>query len=261
MVEELSCASCDKVYVRKGALQSHIKNKHQGDRRQPDQEDQGQLFHNIDIPDDMDEFPGPSDETMREAGEAADDMLAGDADAEVEQQLNLNCDNCANSTSIEKRLTLKVRALEKTKCCLQKKNKDQKNELDNCRKLLATTVKENVVNKGIIETKEAQKQIKRAEIITLTDEEEGALKSCEYCEFNSKGEVSLQRHQRSVQFRCHACDMVAVSMKHLNVHKKNAHKEANCDPCRISFRDEMRCNAHILKEHPFQCKECGDKYT
>ena len=28
----------------------------------------------------------------------------------------------------------------------------------------------------------------------------------------------------------------------------------------MSFRDEQRCEAHILKEHPYQCHECGDKY-
>ena len=150
MVGELSCESCDKVYVRKGALQNHIKNKHQGGDIQPDQEDQGLLFQNIDIPDDMDEFPGPSDETMLEAAEAAEATLAEAADADLENQLNKNCDNCdncANSTSIVKRLTLKLRALEKSKRCLHKQNKDQKNELDNCRRLLAITAKENVVNK------------------------------------------------------------------------------------------------------------------
>ena len=73
--------------------------------------------------------------------------------------------------------------------------------------------------------------------------------------------VRVQRHQRSVHFRCHACDMVAVSMKHLNVHKKSAHPKSNCDPCGVSFRDELRCDVHILKEHPYQCEDCGVKYT
>ena len=69
----------------------------------------------------------------------------------------------------------------------------------------------------------------------------------------------MQRYQKSVHFRFHACKMVAVSMKHLQVHKKKAYPETNCDPCGVSFRDQMRFNVHILKKHPYQCEECGDK--
>ena len=29
----------------------------------------------------------------------------------------------------------------------------------------------------------------------------------------------------------------------------------------MSFQDQQRCSVHILKEHPFQCQDCGDKYT
>ena len=88
---------CDKVYVRKGALHSHIKNKHKGEQRQPDQEDQGQLFLNIGIPEDLEDFPGPSDETMREASEAAEQAEAEAADPELQQTLNQPCDNCATA--------------------------------------------------------------------------------------------------------------------------------------------------------------------
>lgn len=90
MVEELSCESCDKVYVRKSALLNHIRAKHQGEKRQPDHDDQGQLFQNINIPDNIEEFPGPSDETMREAAESAEAMEAEAADAELEEQMDLN---------------------------------------------------------------------------------------------------------------------------------------------------------------------------
>ena len=115
----------------------HIAAKNNEERQD---EGDGQLFERLNIPEDICEFPGPDDETMREAAEAAELVEAEAADTEREQQLNFNCDNCANGTSIEKRLTLKIRALEKTKKCLQKKNKDQKNELDDCRSLLAVKV-------------------------------------------------------------------------------------------------------------------------
>ena len=29
----------------------------------------------------------------------------------------------------------------------------------------------------------------------------------------------------------------------------------------MSSQDQQRCSVHILKEHPFQCQDCGDKYT
>ena len=71
----------------------------------------------------------------------------------------------------------------------------------------------------------------------------------------------LGKHQQATHFTCDSCGMVAVSMKHLKVHKKNVHGGKRCDPCGISFSDETRHDVHILKEHPHQCKECGDKYT
>ena len=118
---EMSCEFCDKVYIRKGSLQKHIASKHQVERGQGEVD--GQLFGRIDIPEDIDEFPGPDDETMREAGEAAELVEAEAADTEIEQQLNLNCNNCTNGTSIEKRLTLKIRALEKNKKMSTKEKK------------------------------------------------------------------------------------------------------------------------------------------
>ena len=69
----------------------------------------------------MDEFQGPSDETMLKSAEAAEAALAEAADAGMEKLINItcdNCDNCAKSTSIEKRLILKLRVLEKYKLCL-----------------------------------------------------------------------------------------------------------------------------------------------
>ena len=98
-VGELNCEFCDKVYIRKGALQNHIRAKHQ-DQRQPCQQDQGQLFHNIDIPEDIAEFPGGGDETLIEAAEIYELEVAA---LEAEQQLNQHCDNCANSINIEKK--------------------------------------------------------------------------------------------------------------------------------------------------------------
>ena len=128
--------------------------------------------------------------------------------------------------------------------------------------MLAITAKENVVIKGKKSvTNKARKATNNPEIIIINGEQEQKVKSGEYCAFKCKDEVPLQRHQRSVHFRCHACNMVAVSMKHLNVHKNSAHPKSICDPCGVSFRDEMRCDVHILKEHTYQCEECRDKYT
>ena len=90
-------------------------------------------------------------------------------------------------------------------------------------------VKENMDNKGKLETNEARRTTNSPEIITLPEEEAEALKSCEYCTYTAKGEVLLQRHQKSVHFRCQSCNMVAISMKHLNVHKKSVHPKKN--PC------------------------------
>ena len=193
--------------------------------------------------------------------EAAELAEAEASDTEMQNGINQNCDNCASCTSIEKRLTLKLRAIEKTKQCLQKQNKNQKNELDDCRRLLALKVKENIEYKGKLQTNDAIQTINIPEIITVPEEEAEALKTCEYCAFKTKGEVLMQRHQKSVHFRCQACNMVAISMKHLLVHKKSVHPKTNCAPCGKSFKDEIRCEVHILKEHPYQCEECGDKYT
>ena len=97
---DLNCEFCDKVYIRKGALQNHIKSKHQ-DKRQPNQQDQGQIFQNIDIPED---FPGGEEEILIEAAESYE---LEEAARGVEEQLDQHCDNCANIRNIEKRLTLK----------------------------------------------------------------------------------------------------------------------------------------------------------
>ena len=95
----------------------------------------------------------------------------------------------------------------------------------------------------------------------MSENDAEALKTCEYCNFKTKGERLLHVHQKATHFTCDACAMVTVSMRHLKLHKKNAHGGPKCVPCGISFSDEHRHNVHILKEHPNQCKECGDKYT
>ena len=112
-----------------------------------------------------------------------------------------------------------------------------------------------------METRAAQKQVNEAEVIFLSDNDAESQKTCEYCNFKTKGERSLHKHQQATHFKCDACAMVAVSMKHLEVHKKSAHGGKRCDPCGVSFNDERRHEVHILKEHSFQCEECGEKYT
>ena len=87
------------------------------------------------------------------------------------------------------------------------------------------------------------------------------MKACEYCGFKAKGEMLLQRHKNYKHLRCHSCEMVAVSMKHLKVHKRSAHPKNICNPCGVSFQDEIRCDVHIMNEHPFTCEQCGDMYT
>ena len=115
---EISCTFCDKVYVRKGSLQKHIEAKHKEESRQAAEQDQGQLFQQLDIPEDLDIFLG-GDEVLIEADEDFDNTET----ARVANLLVWDCDNCANSTSKEKRLMLKIKALENTKRCLQKKKK------------------------------------------------------------------------------------------------------------------------------------------
>ena len=130
---DLNCGFCDKVYIRRGALQKNIKAKHQ-DQRQPDQQDQGHLFPNIDIPEDVEHFPGGGDDTLIEAVE---DYERQEAARDIEGQLNQICDSCTNSKNKEMRLGLKIKALENTNRCLIKQIKDQTNELTESRRLLA----------------------------------------------------------------------------------------------------------------------------
>ena len=61
---------------------------------------------------------------------------------EVEKQLSQQCENFTTTTNVERRLVLKIRALEKTQCCLKKPNKDQKNELEESRRMLTLAVKD-----------------------------------------------------------------------------------------------------------------------
>ena len=49
--------------------------------------------------------------------------------------------------------------------------------------MLDVLVKENLVLKTKIYTRQARKETMRAEIINLTDEEADAIRSCEYCNF------------------------------------------------------------------------------
>ena len=136
----MSCEFCGKVYIRKGSLQKHIASKHQVERGQGEVD--GQLFGRIDIPEDIDEFPG-GDETIIEAAENVDLILAARSFEDKS-----SCDSCANSLSKEKRMLQKLKSLENSKRFLHKKVKDQKNELDNTRLLLAQSVKENLSNKN-----------------------------------------------------------------------------------------------------------------
>ena len=82
---ELSCEFCQKVYVKKGYLKNHIETKHQGEKRQTGQLAQDQLFQGIDIPEDMDMFPG-GDEALVEAAEENELVEAA---REAEEQLAL----------------------------------------------------------------------------------------------------------------------------------------------------------------------------
>ena len=77
MVEsDITCNYSDKVYVRKGALQNHIKSKHKDESRQAEDQDQNQLFQRLDIPEELDKFPG-GDEELILAAEAAEISEAG----------------------------------------------------------------------------------------------------------------------------------------------------------------------------------------
>ena len=77
--------------------------------------------------------------------------------------------------------------MESSKRFLYKKVKDYKNEIDNTRLLLKQSVKENLVIKNNLETKKAQDQVQKAEVIILSDNNAEALKTCEYCNLKKKG--------------------------------------------------------------------------
>ena len=49
------------------------------------------------------------------------------------------------------------------------------------------SVKENLVIKNNLETKKAQDQVQKAEVIILSDNNAEALKTCEYCNLKKKG--------------------------------------------------------------------------
>ena len=97
---------------------------------------------------------------------------------------------------------LKIKAPESTKRCLQKKSKDQSNEIANCRKLLDNSVKENLVLKAHNTTKESLKVASTPEIVYIDDKEAKSFKSCEYCNFQAKGERLLHKHQKTMHFKC-----------------------------------------------------------
>ena len=145
---EMSCDFCNKVYIRKSALQKHIAAKHQVEQGE---QDDGQLFQRLDIPEDFEDldFPG-GDETLIEAAENVDLI---EASRSIEDQGN--CNNCADSLTKERRMLLKLKSLESSKRFLHKKVKDKINELDNTRLLLEQSVKENLVIKNKLETKNA----------------------------------------------------------------------------------------------------------
>ena len=65
---EMSCNYCDKVYVQKGSLQKHIEAKHKEESRQAqDEQDQGQLFQRLDIPEDLENFTGGDEDLVAAA--------------------------------------------------------------------------------------------------------------------------------------------------------------------------------------------------
>ena len=90
-----------------------------------------ELFNNLDIPNDLDEFPGEL-----EINDEAEVMVLFD-----------DCDDCSNKDVENKSLMQKIKVLQKSKEFLQGKLKDLENLPESNRKLLASTTKENVTVK------------------------------------------------------------------------------------------------------------------
>ena len=99
----------------------------------------------------------------------------------------------------------------------KEKEKNHSNEISICRKLIADSVKDNLVLKTKIDTKEASKVASKPEIIYNDDKEAESMKNCEYFNFKTKGARLLLKHQKAMYFKCDVCVMIAVSMKHLRV--------------------------------------------
>ena len=107
----------------------------------------------------------------------------------AEADTSSNCDKCRESTAKEKKLVLKLKALQKSQRLLQKLNKDKAVELEHCRELLKEVVKEST-------TKTMQSQ-NSTETVTSEKEESMEIEGgvpCSLCSYVARSMKELQSH-------------------------------------------------------------------
>ena len=132
---ELICQHCGKEYVRRACLDKHIKAKHTVPAPQAEQDGgegyilQGPFFQRPDI--DIPDIPLMDDSEDQE-------LLALAAEAEPTS----NCDKCTETAVKEKKIFIKIKALQNSQRLLRKLNRDKEVELMHCRKLLKEAVKD-----------------------------------------------------------------------------------------------------------------------
>ena len=248
----LKCQHCNKEYVRRGALEKHIKSKHNEQAAQVEQ-DKTRPEIGIEIPNVLREIPNSRpyfaemeipDDLDPALLEVAEDLELYD----LSEELDPSCKKCDDSYNMEKRFRKQIKALQNTKKILQRHSKDKDVELAASRELLAETTKE--ITKLKMEKQTNQQNTPRPQPIQDDEDIEvtGGI-PCTYCECIASSMAELKEHfKKKHNLKCSKCSHSFLSRHSLEEHIKKKHTQAvagyACETCQQVFK-----TSEAVKEH------------
>ena len=264
--DKTKCPKCDKVYVKKGALLTHLAAKH---NTMPSQLKDNNLPRGIAMFEDV-EFEDDDDEEvlaeMASNGEAISNMIENELDYLVslsQDQSKTNCDDCSNGAKEYKLLSNRLKNAKKEITELKKNTNKKDSDLKSCRGLLAKASSDIVILKHKLDTKIAIENAKTKvnEVVVV---EENSFQ-CQMCNFKATSEKEIRGHEKFIHVYCRHCHKHFSEMTELNSHIENVHKTKvhDCAWCKLSFPSETGLQVHRQKKHAneeLKCSMCPAKY-
>ena len=87
------------------------------------------------------------------------------------------------------------------------------------------------------------------------------MNSCQFCQFQFKGEIALKSHLQRVHFYCQRCDKKCEDIQAFLRHCKEDHVfNHKCEKCNMKFLTSEELEKHDKVEHlPLDCSLCEYK--